>query len=347
MQGKNRAVNSEYKQIKSKYEISDNTIDTLYNSMINFKPEIILNARIVQESEESIEEIYGTINLNKNNNNYINNININTIKYGWLYSQNNISKNDLLNNKSNEITDWHYLQKTNDQLYNIIKREESGELNSGYYYLCLMINNMEFWQVCDLKPYTITLNNQGATDAGTAQIYEIYNFKYSLSLNGNSMAPNKNNITPPTKNGLYFCGYYTATNGGGVKYIDSNGYLTSSADNKHFTSNGTLYAYWKTLPEEYQQVQYIATDGTESYIDTKFTPNQDTRVVMDFQVSQNCDGVGFTLFGGRQSTLLNGFSFQKTSTNKWGSMYNETLWLLGPSYDTDRHIVDKNKTLYI
>ena len=39
-----------------------------------------------------------------------------------------------------------------------------------------------------------------------------------------------------------------------------------------------------TLPEGYVQAEYIQSSG-EQYIDTRFIPNQDTRVVMDFQLT--------------------------------------------------------------
>ena len=93
------------------------------------------------------------------------------------------------------------------------------------------------------------------------------------------MTTTQNKITIPAKDDLYFCGYYTATNGQGVKYIDSNGYLTLDADNTHFTENGTLYAYWRNLPEEYKQVDYIESTGTQ-YIDTKYVPNKDIETEM-------------------------------------------------------------------
>ncbi|MBQ6477088.1 MAG: InlB B-repeat-containing protein [Bacilli bacterium] len=93
--------------------------------------------------------------------------------------------------------------------------------------------------------YTITLNNQSATTAGTASIYEKYGVGYyKEAACTNQMTTSSNGITVPTKTGYAFMGYYTETNGGGTKYIDASGKLTSSASNTHFTSNGTLYAYW-------------------------------------------------------------------------------------------------------
>ncbi len=91
--------------------------------------------------------------------------------------------------------------------------------------------------------YTISLNNQGATSAGTSAIYQTYATKFSLTNGGVAMTSSSNPITKPTKTGYTFAGYYTATTSG-VQYIGNNGYLTALSDNKHFTANGTLYAHW-------------------------------------------------------------------------------------------------------
>ena len=76
--------------------------------------------------------------------------------------------------------------------------------------------------------YTITLNNQGATTAGTTSVTATYN----------AAMPS---ITKPTKTGYTFGGYYTATNGGGTKYYNADG---TSAKNWDKTSETTLYAKW-------------------------------------------------------------------------------------------------------
>ena len=87
--------------------------------------------------------------------------------------------------------------------------------------------------------YTITLNNQSATTAGTAIIYEKYNTNwYSESSATNVIST----ITVPSKTAYYFDGYYTEQNGEGTKVIDSTGAILSS--NTAFTANTTLYANW-------------------------------------------------------------------------------------------------------
>lgn len=95
--------------------------------------------------------------------------------------------------------------------------------------------------------YTIYLDNQGATTAGSGSIFETYNTKYSLTEDGEAMQSSANPITVPTKTNYKFMGYFTETSGNGVKYIDESGYLTSDAVTTNFTSNSYLYAYY--LPE--------------------------------------------------------------------------------------------------
>lgn len=78
------------------------------------------------------------------------------------------------------------------------------------------------------KTYTVTLNNQSATTAGTSS----FTTTYGASLS---------NITVPTKTGYIFKGYYSSQNGGGTQYFSSSGSATRSWD---YDGNRTLYAYW-------------------------------------------------------------------------------------------------------
>lgn len=86
--------------------------------------------------------------------------------------------------------------------------------------------------------YTITLNNQSATTAGTASITATFDAVPA-------------SITIPTKTSKVFDGYYTAVNGGGSKIIDGNGNVvagtgtyTDSERKWVYADNITLYANW-------------------------------------------------------------------------------------------------------
>ena len=99
----------------------------------------------------------------------------------------------------------------------------------------------------EAKPeqYTVTLDNQGATTAGTTSITATYNADMP-------------SITKPTKTGYTFGGYYTATNGGGTQYYKADG---TSANAWTETSVTTLYAKWTA--NKYT-VKFNANGGTGS-----------------------------------------------------------------------------------
>lgn len=113
--------------------------------------------------------------------------------------------------------------------------------------------------------YTISLNGNGATTAGTSAIYERYASGIYLDSGTNSkqMTTSANPITKPSKstytisynanntgvnvsNASFtpsFNGYYTATSGG-TQMINNSGYITSNLTNTRYTANSTWYAQW-------------------------------------------------------------------------------------------------------
>lgn len=68
----------------------------------------------------------------------------------------------------------------------------------------------------------------------------------------------------------------------------------------------------KKLPDGYTQVEYIESTGTQ-YIDTGFKPNQNTRIVIDIDVTAS--SVASSLFGARNSYQNNGFALHTGSSN--------------------------------
>ena len=95
--------------------------------------------------------------------------------------------------------------------------------------------------------YTISLDNQGATSAGTKIIY----LKYGVGWYSNSAGTNKiTSITKPKitvtdvyKVGYKFKGYYSKKSGEGTMFIDENGKILSDKTTS-ITKNTDLYAYW-------------------------------------------------------------------------------------------------------
>ncbi|MBQ9457563.1 MAG: InlB B-repeat-containing protein [Bacilli bacterium] len=123
--------------------------------------------------------------------------------------------------------------------------------------------------------YTIVLDNDSATSAGTTSIYEKYGVGYYLDSAASSqqMTASSNPITKPTKNGYVFGGYWTVDGGSGTKYIDENGKLTSSAVTTTFHQNsGTLklYAKWTLGVYEIQLDNDSATSAGATSIYEKY-----------------------------------------------------------------------------
>lgn len=101
------------------------------------------------------------------------------------------------------------------------------------------------------------------------------------------------------------------------------------------------------LPEGYTQVEYIQSSGTQ-YLDTGFKPNQDTRVVMDFELLSVTGQYADPIFGVRTSASAAGYYFWASgtavATEQYQSGYNN-----GSTYPAvtrvGRHTVDKNKNV--
>ena len=101
--------------------------------------------------------------------------------------------------------------------------------------------------VCDLGKYTITLNNNGATTAGTTEIYTTYNtgvYLDSARTKQMTAVSSVNYIDKPQRSGWTFMGYYNSSYN--AMYIDAYGGITTMGQNaKRYTSDATWYAKWQ------------------------------------------------------------------------------------------------------
>lgn len=133
VQGKNRVINSNLKQIKSQYEKNENVLSDEYIAAVKWSPNVTLQ-------KDGNTRITGTINL-RDDENKIDKINIRSLKYGWYISDTVLNYNDLGVDKIGESNLEWYTPEREENLY--ITKNIDG---NGYYYLCLMVNNMEFWK---------------------------------------------------------------------------------------------------------------------------------------------------------------------------------------------------------
>lgn len=103
------------------------------------------------------------------------------------------------------------------------------------------------------------------------------------------------------------------------------------------------------LPSGYTELEYIQSSGTQ-HIDTGFVPNQDTRVVMDFDAVSIPNGKTATLFSARGNGTNGGWSvnafavFAQSSFTTLVDQYASAY--VTPSVSSSgRHTVDKNKNV--
>lgn len=166
--------------------------------------------------------------------------------------------------------------------FSVVKDSASGRYDKDVFYLGKVVNGTdtinvtedhEVYALWTPNKYTITLNNQNATTAGSTAIYEKYNYGYYTNTNLIAkMLASAYPITVPTKTGYTFGGYYTAVNGGGTQYINASGYITSSASAANFTANGTLYAKWTdNIAPVITSATASTTTDIASYVDFNAT----------------------------------------------------------------------------
>lgn len=108
---------------------------------------------------------------------------------------------------------------------------------------------------------------------------------------------------------------------------------------------GALSTVKSRLPEGYTELEYIQSSGTQ-YIDTGFKPNQDTRVVMDLQLTA-ADKTQYA-FGCRSSeggaAPYFGLLFRPASTGV-RSDYGSTQQTFSQTATTNRITIDRNKNI--
>ena len=100
------------------------------------------------------------------------------------------------------------------------------------------------------------------------------------------------------------------------------------------------------LPSGYTQYEYIESSGTQ-YIDTGFKPNQDTRVVADFELTSSYSSIR-GIFGVRDTNSASApkmFVFWNSGSSAFRSDYFGTNRPVSISPILDRYVVDKNKNV--
>lgn len=135
MQSKQIAVDREYRQIKANYEKDIENINDIYNQLSQTENlPVYFSIPTINETEKNISI---SVSLTSED------VNIDTIKYGWIKSTEEITPS------SSDISDWVYVEDTNSP--NRITANKKYTDDMDYYYLCVMINNKEFWPKAPVK----------------------------------------------------------------------------------------------------------------------------------------------------------------------------------------------------
>jgi len=126
-----------------------------------------------------------------------------------------------------------------------------------------------------------------------------------------------------------------------------------SSDHPNGTMNVTMeefYPYYSLSTNEiigiYEEIPFIESTGSQ-YIDTEYTPNSNTRVVIDFQYTVDPSSWGAVYSSRTSSPHTNEFALWRNPNGQFRSnFYNDT----GIFIDTvphNRHIVDHNKNVVL
>ena len=120
---------------------------------------------------------------------------------------------------------------------------------------------------------------------------------------------------------------------GAYNYTDLNRVIAAMDDiNERLKAAGYVTGYRRIevprqggggLPEGYKELEYIQSSGTQ-YIDTGFTPNQETKAELDFQMIGN-GGIWQCVFGERQpSANIDSFAFWLDPSNNFLFYWSNT-----------------------
>ena len=118
---------------------------------------------------------------------------------------------------------------------------------------------------------------------------------------------------------------------------------TAAAENGYVEATASYTLVYKRLPADYTEIEGLTSDGTQ-YIDTGFTPDQDSRVVIDFKnlsvESDKKNGFiyGAAILGGNPSSDCFGVNISSSAVYaKYGSERKQVA-----SPDTEEHVIDHN-----
>ncbi len=158
------------------------------------------------------------------------------------------------------------------------------------------------------KTYTLTLDNQSATSAGSTSVIATYDTNIS-------------NITIPTRTGYVFGGYYTSTNGGGTQYIKADG---SSARTWNLDENKVLYAKWTGIT---YYVKYNANGGSGTMSKQTFTYGSSKKLTTNAFTRNNYIFLGWSKTNTGTVNYNNSATVSNLSTTNGSTVDLYAVWI--------------------
>lgn len=105
--------------------------------------------------------------------------------------------------------------------------------------------------------------------------------------------------------------------------------------------------YEKTLPDGYTELEYIEADSTQ-YIDTDFKPNQDTRIIVDFDIPTHQNWMSPLGTCGGERNTYKFFLMELNNANSYNCYYGaDPVSSIGLNNTTGRHYIDWNKNVFL
>lgn len=133
MQSKQIAVDREYRQIKANYEKDISNIEEIYDKLK------MKNELEVSFSDIKIDEDTKNISLKATLDTQ--DIDINTLKYGWLYKEQKIEGQNIEESIVNQIDRWYFVENANGKTNINSMYKYTEDEGYGYYYFCFVVNN--------------------------------------------------------------------------------------------------------------------------------------------------------------------------------------------------------------
>ena len=220
-----------------------------------------------------------------------------TVKYNAYFQ----TRENTFTRKGYEFTGWNEKADGAGVAWEL---KSEGVYESGFMKKWNYAKDITLFAQWEPNIYTVTLDNQGASAAGSTAFYVMYEHGiYASAGCGTSVS----SISTPEKTGCTFGGYYTAKNGSGVQYVDSSGSIVCS--DTAFVKDTMLYAYWIT--NDYTLSYHPnGGDGTvtaESYVygDTYTVKGSDTFTRPGYSFvnwNEQADGTGTAYTAGSSKT---------------------------------------------